>query len=78
MEYFIGVITKQVIERHLVDALPTSIISPLIVAALSDEEVRYIAAETTEVTQKRNYLKARKEVLQLGQETFRKAMGGLN
>lgn len=69
--------TKQVIERHLVDTLPSAILSPMVVTGLTDEEVEYVAAEAPEVTRQRNFLQGRKEMLEKGQEAFRLAMGGV-
>ncbi|OCL01429.1 hypothetical protein AOQ84DRAFT_306727 [Glonium stellatum] len=77
LKYFIAAVTKQVIERHLVDTLPATILSPMVIAALTDEEVAYVAAEAPEVTRQRNYLQGRKEMLEKGQDAFRLAMGGV-
>ncbi|KAF2229407.1 Dynamin family protein [Viridothelium virens] len=77
MKYFIGVITKQVIERHLVDPLPTSVLSPSIIAGLSDNEVAFLAAEPDDIVSRRTFLEERKQMLEKGQQTFRRAMGGL-
>lgn len=76
LKYFIAAVTKQVIERHLVDTLPSAILSPLVITGLTDEEVEYVAAEAPEVTRQRNFLQGRKEMLEKGQEAFRLAMGG--
>jgi len=77
MKYFIGVITKQVVERHLVDPLPDNVLSPMLVLSLSDDEVKYIAGEPKEITDRRNHLEKHLKMLESGQETFRLAMGGL-
>lgn len=77
LKYFIDVVTEQVIERHLIDPLANTILSPIVIAGLTDEEVSYIAAEPSDVTQKRNFLEVRKKMLEDGQDTFRRAMGGL-
>ncbi|KAF2098337.1 hypothetical protein NA57DRAFT_66664 [Rhizodiscina lignyota] len=76
-KYFTDVITKQVIERHLVDTLPENVLSPIIIAQMTDDEISYIAAEPADVTQKRTFLEARKKMLEDGQDTFRRATGGL-
>ena len=76
MKYFVNVIAKQVIERHLVEPLPDIIMSPLIIQALTDEEVGYIAEEPQELTERRAYLESRKDMLEKGMDTFREAMGG--
>lgn len=77
LKYFVALITKQVIERHLIHSLAEDIISPMIIAGLTDEEVHFIAAEPTEVSQQRTFLEARRKMLEEGLETFRVAMGGL-
>lgn len=77
MKYFIEVVTKQVIERHLVDPLPTEVISPPIVAGLSDSEVSFVAAEPEDILRRREYLEERNQTLEKGQATFRQAMGDL-
>ncbi|KAI9690440.1 MAG: hypothetical protein M1822_009403 [Bathelium mastoideum] len=77
LKYFIGVVTKQVVERHLVDPLPATIISPPVVAGMSDAEVSFVTAEPEDVARRRAYLEEREQTLKKGQETFRQAMGGL-
>jgi len=77
MKYFIGVIAKQVIERHLVDILPEIVLSPMLVLGLTDDEVKYIAGEPKEITDRRNHLEKHLKMLESGQDTFRLAMGGL-
>lgn len=49
-------ICRQVIERHLVRNLP-EIFSPDKVAALTDEELRRIAVESSERVEKRSHLR---------------------
>ena len=75
-KYFVDVVTKQVIERHLVAPL-AEILSPMVMAQLSDEEVSYIAAEPEEITSRREHLEGQKGMLEKGQEAFRLAMGKL-
>ncbi|KAJ5065714.1 P-loop containing nucleoside triphosphate hydrolase protein [Bipolaris maydis] len=75
--YFINAVAKAVIERHLVEPLPEIILSPLVVAQMTDEQVEYVAAEPLELTQQRAHLEARKAMLEKGLETFRGAMGGV-
>jgi CRISPR/Cas system-associated protein Csm6 len=77
LKYFVNAVTKQVIERHLVEPLPEIILSPVVVNNLTDNEVKYIAEEPPEITQQRNFLDARLETLEHGMDTFREAMGGL-
>ncbi len=76
MKYFIGVMTKQVIERHLIDPLPDTL-SPYTIASLTDDDVQGLAAESAEVTEHRDMLRARSEVLEKGGEAFRSLAGGL-
>ncbi|OCK78139.1 hypothetical protein K432DRAFT_302637 [Lepidopterella palustris CBS 459.81] len=75
LKYFIGVVTKQVIERHLVDPLPSTI-TPIIIAGMTDEEVSYVAAEAPEIRSHRAFLEGQKGKLENGIVTFRTAMGG--
>ena len=77
LKYFVDVVAKQVIERHLVYPLPDVILSPLVVAQLADKEIEFVAAEPEDVTQQRVFLENRKAMLEQGTETFREAMGGL-
>ena len=77
MKYFIDAVTKQVIERHLVQQLPDIVLSPMVVTRLTDSEVQFIAAEPPEVTQKRLFLESRRELLEKGMGAFREAMSGL-
>lgn len=49
----------------------------MVIDGLSEEEIRYVAAEDDEVTREREFLEARKDMLEKGKETFRLAMGGL-
>jgi hypothetical protein len=75
MKYFVGVVTKQVVERHLVAPL-ADIMSPLVMARYTDKEIQYLAAEATQTVQKREYLESKTKMLQEGQDAFRAAMGG--
>ncbi|KAK7188804.1 hypothetical protein DPSP01_014147 [Paraphaeosphaeria sporulosa] len=77
LKYFINAVAKQVIERHLVEPLPTIILSPVVVTGFTDEEVNFVAAEPPEITHQRTFLEARQNMLEKGMETFREAMGGL-
>ncbi|KAI9824015.1 MAG: hypothetical protein M1826_007548 [Phylliscum demangeonii] len=74
LKYFVGAVTKQVIERHLIDPLPTKILSPLVIAGLTDDEVHWIAAEPTAIVQQRNFLETRKKILETGREVLQRAM----
>ncbi|KAH7061779.1 hypothetical protein BKA63DRAFT_194689 [Paraphoma chrysanthemicola] len=64
LKYFTNTVAKQVIERCLVQPLPDIVLSPVVVTQLTDEEVEFIAAEPAEVTQQRNFLEARKDMLE--------------
>ena len=44
MKFFVAVITKQVVERHLVAPL-ADMLSPVVMARYTDQEIRYLAAE---------------------------------
>lgn len=77
LKYFINAVAKAVIERHLVETLPDIILSPLIVAKMTPQEIAFVAAEPPELTQQRTFLETRKAMLEKGLETFREAMGGL-
>ncbi|KAF2798534.1 hypothetical protein K505DRAFT_371665 [Melanomma pulvis-pyrius CBS 109.77] len=77
LKYFVNAVAKQVIERHLVEPLPDIILSPLVVASLTDKEIEFVAAEPPDITQQRAFLDNRKAMLEKGLDTFREAMGGL-
>ena len=71
MKYFVGVITKQVIERHLVETLADDLLPPSLALDLSDEEVAFVAAEPPDVTRQRAFLETRKEMLEEAQLALR-------
>lgn len=77
MKYFVNACCKTVVERHLVEPLSDIILSPLVVAQMTDKEVQFVAAEPPEVTQQRSFLETRKAMLEKGLDTFHEAMGGL-
>jgi hypothetical protein len=77
MKYFVNVVCKAVIERHLVKPLPDIILSPLVVTDMTEKEIEFVASEPPEVTQQRTFLESRKAMLEKGLDTFREAMGGL-
>lgn len=77
LKYFIRAITKQVIERCMIAPLPSKILSPMGVAALTDETVEFIAGEPPETTAQRAFLEERKKMLESGFDIFRDAMGGV-
>ena len=78
LKYFIDCVTKQVVERHLVDTLSESVFSPRSIAGMSDEQIRMLAMEATEVSSSRERLEARTLVLEKGLKIFREAMGGFS
>jgi len=75
VKYFISAVTKQVIERHLLQGLDTQTVSPVLVGAMSEDEIAYVAAEAPEITAERENLEARKATLEKGREAFRSALG---
>lgn len=77
MKYFVHAVTKQVIERCMVNPLPEKILSPGVVQALTEEDVAYIAAEPPETVAQRAFLEERKGMLEKGSEIFREAVAGL-
>jgi hypothetical protein len=77
MKYFVHAVTKQVIERCMIDPLPSRILSPTVVQAMTDEEVAFVAAEPPETVAQRKFLEERKQMLETGEEIFREAMSGV-
>ncbi|KAF1916992.1 P-loop containing nucleoside triphosphate hydrolase protein [Ampelomyces quisqualis] len=77
MKYFVHAVTKQVIERCMVDPLCDRILSPKVVQAMTDEEIAFVAAEPPETVSQRAFLEERKQMLEKGFEIFREAMGGV-
>ncbi|KAF1994371.1 hypothetical protein P154DRAFT_32097 [Amniculicola lignicola CBS 123094] len=78
LKYFIDCVSKQVVERHLVDPLPSTMLAPRIIAGMTDEQIAHFAAEAPEVARNREYLEERKTVLERGLKIFRETMGGFN
>ncbi|KAF2748951.1 GTP-binding protein [Sporormia fimetaria CBS 119925] len=76
LKYFIDCVTKQVIERHLVDPLSRNVLSPRVIAGLTDEQISLLTAEAPEVTHQRDHLEGRKQVLENGLKIFKEALGG--
>jgi hypothetical protein len=76
LKYFINCVSKQVVERHLVDTLSWAVLSPKVVAGLTPEQVALLTAERPEVARSRERLEGRKEVLEKGLRIFREALGG--
>ena len=77
LKYFVRAITKQVVERCMIDPLPSKLLSPMVVTAMSDEQVEFIAGEPPETTAQRAFLEERKRMLERGFDIFRDAMGGV-
>ena len=77
LKYFVASVCKTCIERHLVEPLPAIILSPIIVTQMSEQEIKFVAAEPPEITQQRAHLESRLGMLEKGLDTFREAMGGL-
>jgi hypothetical protein len=76
MKYFVHAVTKQVIERCMIDPLAEKILSPTVVQGLADNEIAFIAAEPPETTAQRRFLEERKRMLEEGAKYFQEAMGG--
>lgn len=77
LKYFVRAITKQVIERCMIDPLPSKLLSPMVVTAMSDEQVEFIAGEPPETSAQRAFLEERKKMLETGFDIFRNAMGSV-
>ncbi|KAF9698371.1 hypothetical protein EKO04_003463 [Ascochyta lentis] len=77
LKYFVHAITKQVIERCMIDPLPSKMLSPMAVTAMTDEEVAFVAAELPETVTQRAFLEERRQMLEKGFDIFREAMGGV-
>ncbi|KAF3919407.1 Dynamin [Orbilia brochopaga] len=75
MKYFINVVTKQVIERHLIQTLPDMVLAPISVAGMSDDQITYLATEPVDMIRKRKILENRQAMLEDGQKTFERATG---
>jgi hypothetical protein len=76
LKYFINCVSKQVVERHLVNTLGTKVLTPNVVAGLTDQQIALLAAEAPEVSRTRERLEARKAVLEKGLKVFKEALGG--
>jgi hypothetical protein len=68
------VITKQVIERHLVAPL-AGILSPVVMARYTEEEIISISAEKEEFVEMRAQLQSKLRTLEEGDEAFSFATG---
>lgn len=76
LKYFINCVSKQVVERHLVDTLSWNVLSPRVIAGLTDQQIALLCAEAHEVSRNRDRLEGRKEVLEKGLKIFKEALGG--
>ncbi len=76
LKYFVNAVSKQVIERHLVDTLTRDVLSPRVIAGLTDQQIALLTAEAPEVSRSRDRLEGRKEVLEKGLKIFKEALGG--
>jgi hypothetical protein len=76
LKYFINCVSKQVVERHLVNTLDAKVLTPRVVAGLTDQQIGLLAAEAPEVSRSRERLEVRKVVLEKGLGIFKEALGG--
>jgi hypothetical protein len=53
LKYFINCVSKQVVERHLVQTLNTEVLSPRVIASLTDHQIAVLTAEAPEVSRSR-------------------------
>ncbi|KAL1645007.1 hypothetical protein SLS58_004078 [Diplodia intermedia] len=74
LKNFIARVAEEVIERHLVAPLVDSPVSPVTLMKLSDDEVRYLAAEPEHVRTERAQLLAMKDSLEEGKKAFARAL----
>jgi len=75
-KYFVNCVTKQVIERCLIKELATDIVSAIKFGDMDDKQVSNLAREANDIMQERERLTRKKEMLEEGQEAFRKELGG--
>ncbi|KAF2636402.1 GTP-binding protein [Massarina eburnea CBS 473.64] len=78
LKYFINCISKQVVERHLVDTLGEKVLSPRVIAGLTDAQISLLAAEASEVSRMRERLEGKVVVLEKGLGIFKEALGGFS
>ena len=74
MKYFVGVVTKQVIERHIVAPIADTI-SPTTLARFTEKQIAAIVAEPFESVRLREHLSSKLKILQEGQELFMNIVG---
>lgn len=75
LKLFTENVTQQVVERHLISTLADSFITPVQVVETEDTEIRRIAGEPTQLMKQRKMLEQRKQRLEAGQATFKRAPG---
>ncbi|KAL4890285.1 hypothetical protein BDV59DRAFT_204470 [Aspergillus ambiguus] len=73
-KYFIDVVTKQVIERHLVTPL-SHIFSTQGLARYTEQDIHFLASEPPGTEQMRKHLECRLKMLEEGQRVFQLAIG---
>jgi hypothetical protein len=71
-------VSKQVIERHLVDTLSWAVLSPKVIAGLTPQQIALLTAEKPEVARSRDRLEGRRHVLEKGLKIFKEALGGFS
>jgi hypothetical protein len=76
LTYFINCVSKQVIERHLVDTLSWNVLSPRAIAGLTDQQVALLTAEAPDISRNREKLEGRRYILEKGLKIFKEALGG--
>ncbi|CAO2650945.1 Nn.00g092420.m01.CDS01 [Neocucurbitaria sp. VM-36] len=75
--HFVQNVVVQVVERHIVENLPDTILNPMSVQSMPDDDVSYIAAEPGETVALRARLEKKKQTLEKGLLAFKQAMRGL-
>ncbi|KAK5124867.1 hypothetical protein LTR85_001057 [Meristemomyces frigidus] len=76
LTYFIDAVTKQVVERQIVQQVP-KLLSSEWVAGLSDEELKEFAEEKPEVQKKRTQLEDTRKRMTTALQKFKKELAGI-
>ncbi|KAF2149400.1 dynamin family protein-like protein, partial [Myriangium duriaei CBS 260.36] len=76
LKYFINCVAKQVIERGLIKGLEEDIVSAVKFGEMDDKQISSLAKEADHVVYEREQLSRMLEMLEEGQEAFRKELGG--
>ncbi|KAK5724964.1 hypothetical protein LTR17_013349 [Elasticomyces elasticus] len=71
VKIFIANVTRQVIERHLMQDLAEETVSPVLGGRMEDAEIAALLAEPRKTAQLRSRLESRKKTLEDGQKTLR-------